>query len=39
MKFATFEHGGREQVGWVEADRVHPIDTADMLVLLPDTMR
>jgi 2-keto-4-pentenoate hydratase/2-oxohepta-3-ene-1,7-dioic acid hydratase in catechol pathway len=34
MKFATFEDAGREQVGWVEADRVHPIDTADMLDLI-----
>jgi 2-keto-4-pentenoate hydratase/2-oxohepta-3-ene-1,7-dioic acid hydratase in catechol pathway len=34
MKFATFEHDGREQVGWVEADRVHPIDAADMLDLI-----
>jgi 2-keto-4-pentenoate hydratase/2-oxohepta-3-ene-1,7-dioic acid hydratase in catechol pathway len=34
MKFATFEHGGREQVGWIEADRVYPIDVGDMLDLI-----
>lgn len=34
MKFATFEDDGREQVGWVEADRVHSIEAADMLDLI-----
>jgi 2-keto-4-pentenoate hydratase/2-oxohepta-3-ene-1,7-dioic acid hydratase in catechol pathway len=35
MKFITFEHGGREQVGWVEADSVvHPINVADIFDLI-----
>jgi 2-keto-4-pentenoate hydratase/2-oxohepta-3-ene-1,7-dioic acid hydratase in catechol pathway len=35
MKFATFEHFGREQVGWVEADRViHPIGVVDIFDLI-----
>jgi 2-keto-4-pentenoate hydratase/2-oxohepta-3-ene-1,7-dioic acid hydratase in catechol pathway len=42
MKFVTFEHGGREQVGSVEADSVvHPIDVADMFDLInrPDAVK
>ncbi|MCS0495087.1 fumarylacetoacetate hydrolase family protein [Ancylobacter sp. MQZ15Z-1] len=36
MKFATFRHGGREQVGLVdsEAERVYPVDVADMVELI-----
>lgn len=35
MKFVTFEHGEREQVGWVEADSVvHPIGVADIFGLI-----
>jgi 2-keto-4-pentenoate hydratase/2-oxohepta-3-ene-1,7-dioic acid hydratase in catechol pathway len=35
MKFVTFEHGEREQVGWVEADSVvHPIGVADIFDLI-----
>jgi 2-keto-4-pentenoate hydratase/2-oxohepta-3-ene-1,7-dioic acid hydratase in catechol pathway len=35
MKFVTFEHGGREQVGSVEADSVvHPIGVADIFDLI-----
>ena len=35
MKFAPFEHFGREQVGWVEADRViHPIGVVDIFDLI-----
>jgi 2-keto-4-pentenoate hydratase/2-oxohepta-3-ene-1,7-dioic acid hydratase in catechol pathway len=35
MKFVTFEHGEREQVGWVEAESVvHPIGVADIFDLI-----
>jgi 2-keto-4-pentenoate hydratase/2-oxohepta-3-ene-1,7-dioic acid hydratase in catechol pathway len=34
MKFATFEYNGQEQVGRVEADRVYPIESDDMIDLI-----
>jgi 2-keto-4-pentenoate hydratase/2-oxohepta-3-ene-1,7-dioic acid hydratase in catechol pathway len=36
MKFATFEHAGREQVGLVneEAGTVHPVEAGDMVDLI-----
>jgi len=36
MKFATFLHAGREQVGLVDAqaERVYPVDAADMVDLI-----
>ena len=36
MKFATFTHGGREQVGLVDADaeRIYPVDARDMVDLI-----
>jgi 2-keto-4-pentenoate hydratase/2-oxohepta-3-ene-1,7-dioic acid hydratase in catechol pathway len=36
MKFATFEHGGREQVGLVDADkgRIFPLKATDMVDLI-----
>jgi hypothetical protein len=36
MKYATFEHGGRERVGLVDiaAGRIHPIDVDGMIAIL-----
>jgi 2-keto-4-pentenoate hydratase/2-oxohepta-3-ene-1,7-dioic acid hydratase in catechol pathway len=36
MKYATFEHGGRERVGLVDtaADRIHPLDVDGMVAIL-----
>ncbi len=36
MKFATFIHGGREQVGLVDADaeRIYPVEARDMVDLI-----
>jgi hypothetical protein len=36
MKYATFEHGGRERVGLVDtaAGRIHPLDVDGMIALL-----
>ncbi|HEY9216349.1 MAG TPA: Rv2993c-like domain-containing protein, partial [Ancylobacter sp.] len=36
MKFATFIHGGREQVGLVDADaeRIYPVEVRDMVDLI-----
>jgi len=33
MKYATFEHGGRERVGLVDtaAGRIHPLDVDGMM--------
>jgi 2-keto-4-pentenoate hydratase/2-oxohepta-3-ene-1,7-dioic acid hydratase in catechol pathway len=34
VKFATFEHGGREQVGRIEAEYIYPIEAPSMLDLI-----
>jgi hypothetical protein len=36
MKYATFEHGGRERVGLVDtaAGRIHPLDVDGMIAIL-----
>ena len=36
MKYATFEHGGRERVGLVDtaAGRIHPLDVDSMIAIL-----
>ncbi|SRR6266851_2845438 len=36
MKYATFEHGGRERVGLVNtaAGRIHPLDVDGMIAIL-----